>query len=102
MNEDKYRTLKREFNIYCSEILGWKLINEQGIEFFTENGKHIHSIYSYDPYENCNQMAIVFDTLPKITHTESFVSMMSNMGIKKTMRNIIMARMIISRGNSSD
>lgn len=96
MDKEKERTLQRGFNIYCSWLLGWELITDKGIEFYTENGKHIHSIYSYDPYENLNQMAVVFDLLPKIMHTENFVDTMHHLGIKKAMRSILMAQMILN------
>ncbi len=97
--------MRNEFNKYCAEVMGYEERNLRGfgkeILFYILSDKPIMPIKNYNPYDDLNQMAEVFDKLlsnfmehDNFPEWASFLGDLSfNKGAKKSMRNFIISTM---------
>ena len=102
--------MKDRFNKYCAGVM-WLTIGKvhadlrsgQSIDcYYTDKNDYLCSVYNYNPYDDLNQMAEVFDKLWQIKQPKSlqqtqavnkFRADLANYGIRKAMRNLIISTM---------
>lgn len=89
---------KDKFNRYCADVIGYETCANDGIPFLRKNGILKMSEGYYNPYNDLNQMAEVFDKLDpsfNLTLNEcgNFIMQCNEFGIKQAMRDFIISTM---------
>ena len=82
---------KEQFNRYCAEVMEYEIRYIENIEFlFDKNAtKPFTTFLSYNPADNLNQMAEVFDKLWLKHQSAWFANDIGTNGIKQAMRDFI-------------